>query len=191
MTGHFCGSVVIAGGEPVLISQLRWDWCDVNTTCLVQFWRGGSVGHRTYFIAPHVSCLQGQDKAKSEQKMMFHGVLCRAGIVWNVSIFVPIQIYKIYKTKSARLLLNTKMQRPQCNTFEKSDANRPQHNGSVSRGHLKVMHACCRRGFWVTALLRFSFRCLFCPANRFNAKPHVWEAEKWLKQQINYQIIGN
>ena len=24
---------------------------------------------------------------------------------------------------------------PQCNTLEKSDANRPQHNGSVSRGH--------------------------------------------------------
>ena len=43
--------------------------------------------------------------------------------------------------------LENALQRPQHNTLEKSDANRPQHNVSASRGHLKVMqtsgHACC------------------------------------------------
>lgn len=38
--GNVCGGVVFAGDEPVLISSLRWDWCDVNTTCLVQFLTG-------------------------------------------------------------------------------------------------------------------------------------------------------
>ena len=53
------------------------------------------------------------------------------------------------------------MQRPQRNTLDKSNAGRPQHNGSVSRGHLQVMHmsghACCWCRFWVTPLLWFSF----------------------------------
>lgn len=36
--------------------------------------------------------------------------------------------------------LENMLQRPQCNTSEKRNANRSQHNGRVSRGHLKVMH---------------------------------------------------
>ena len=62
------------------------------------------------------------------------------------------------------------LQRPQCNTLEKSDAHRPQHKRSVFRGHLKVLymsgHTCCWCRSWVTPLLRFVY-CQRCWKMRY------------------------
>ena len=110
----------------------------------------------------------------------------------------------IKKTSSSiwqhmRSIFENTLQRPQWNTLEKSDANRPQHNGSVSffplffvsRGLLKVMHTsghvCCWRGFWVTALLKYFYLLFITFSNTTDGKR--MSVVLWLNFRVNNKCV--